>query len=322
MSSINMSAEEAAEYAAILCLDVPAGITFGIDYMNWTTGERFQGVKLVPPGVHFVFTSQGDSRDAMAPRLGFFVNLARGEVCVRQWDSKADALLPLPDQDQAQRLAHAVRRFEFDARLGAYPRDSYSRWVALSQYITPTVLTRLEPVQKFVFSAARSESVISQAHRETDPSSAPSLSDFLFKVLGSGNMFFSDFSLTPDASLTAGCTSAEITAMNLDKTPILLRLLQSIATAEGEKFDDTSLIGELQLTFVAFMLGQSLTAFEAWKKLISLLTSCAAAISSHPELFTSFIRAFAAQLFNTPADFFDDDLSAQSFIQRALKVKF
>lgn len=42
--------------ASILCLDVPPGISFGIDYMSFTVGERFRGVKMIPPGVHFVYT--------------------------------------------------------------------------------------------------------------------------------------------------------------------------------------------------------------------------------------------------------------------------
>ena len=40
----------------MLCLDVPPGISFGIDYMTWTVGDRFRGVKMVPPGVHFIYT--------------------------------------------------------------------------------------------------------------------------------------------------------------------------------------------------------------------------------------------------------------------------
>lgn len=39
----------------ILCLDVPPGTTFGLDCMSWTTGDRFKGVKMIPPGVHYVW---------------------------------------------------------------------------------------------------------------------------------------------------------------------------------------------------------------------------------------------------------------------------
>lgn len=36
-------------------LDFPPGSEFGIDYNSWTTGEKFKGVKMIPPGVHFIY---------------------------------------------------------------------------------------------------------------------------------------------------------------------------------------------------------------------------------------------------------------------------
>lgn len=43
--------------SCLLCLDVPVGTEFGIDYMTWSVGDKFKGVKLIPPGIHFVHTS-------------------------------------------------------------------------------------------------------------------------------------------------------------------------------------------------------------------------------------------------------------------------
>ena len=41
--------------ATLLILDVPEGTEFGIDYNSWTVGPKFKGVKMIPPGFHFVF---------------------------------------------------------------------------------------------------------------------------------------------------------------------------------------------------------------------------------------------------------------------------
>jgi A1 cistron-splicing factor AAR2 len=41
--------------ATILCLNVPCGIEFGIDNHSWIVGDKFKGVKLIPPGTHFIF---------------------------------------------------------------------------------------------------------------------------------------------------------------------------------------------------------------------------------------------------------------------------
>ena len=37
--------------------DFPVGSEFGIDYKSWNTGEQFMGLKMIPPGVHFVYVS-------------------------------------------------------------------------------------------------------------------------------------------------------------------------------------------------------------------------------------------------------------------------
>ena len=41
--------------ATLVLLDVPAGTEVGIDCMSWAVGEQFLGVKMIPPGVHFVY---------------------------------------------------------------------------------------------------------------------------------------------------------------------------------------------------------------------------------------------------------------------------
>jgi len=41
--------------AILLFLDPPENLEFGIDFNAWSTGPLFKGVKLIPPGLHFVF---------------------------------------------------------------------------------------------------------------------------------------------------------------------------------------------------------------------------------------------------------------------------
>lgn len=44
-----------AEGAALVLLDVPERTEVGIDYNCWNVGPRFKGIKMIPPGFHFVF---------------------------------------------------------------------------------------------------------------------------------------------------------------------------------------------------------------------------------------------------------------------------
>ena len=44
----------AAQGATLLLLDVPAGTTIGIDFTSYTAGDKFAGLKMIPPGLHFL----------------------------------------------------------------------------------------------------------------------------------------------------------------------------------------------------------------------------------------------------------------------------
>lgn len=41
--------------AMLLFLDVPPGTEIGIDMHSWQTGEKFKGIKMIPPGLHFIY---------------------------------------------------------------------------------------------------------------------------------------------------------------------------------------------------------------------------------------------------------------------------
>jgi len=40
--------------ATLVFLDVPVGTNIGIDIKSWTIGNNFKGIKMIPPGIHFI----------------------------------------------------------------------------------------------------------------------------------------------------------------------------------------------------------------------------------------------------------------------------
>ena len=54
--------------------DMPRGTEVGIDMRAWNTGDRFLGIKLIPPGLHFVYYSAVNMEDrSTAPRFVFLL---------------------------------------------------------------------------------------------------------------------------------------------------------------------------------------------------------------------------------------------------------
>jgi A1 cistron-splicing factor AAR2 len=43
------------EGATLVFLGVPQGTEFGIDMKSWNTGDKFRGVKMIPPGFHYIY---------------------------------------------------------------------------------------------------------------------------------------------------------------------------------------------------------------------------------------------------------------------------
>eukprot|EP00033_Pygsuia_biforma_P004863 GCRY01005332.1.p1 GENE.GCRY01005332.1~~GCRY01005332.1.p1 ORF type:complete len:282 (+),score=24.94 GCRY01005332.1:74-847(+) len=129
-----------------LCLNVPQGIEFGIDTRLWETGPRFKGVKMIPPGIHFIHYRVLDQVGNMSPKSGFFQDFSQGQVVVRKWDSSVEDFLPEShlNQEDYQRFQEGVRRFDFDRELAPYALDYFEEWQHLSSFITRPLFQKIE----------------------------------------------------------------------------------------------------------------------------------------------------------------------------------
>ncbi len=69
-------------------------------------GPRFKGVKMLPPGPHFVScnaTRHGGSGGGgadFAPTVGFFAHVPPRSVVVRRWDPHEELLMPIEDNEE------------------------------------------------------------------------------------------------------------------------------------------------------------------------------------------------------------------------------
>ena len=67
------------EGSLLVLRDVPRGTEIGLDMQAWHTGDRFLGIKLIPPGIHFVYFSAVNTEDrTTAPRYCTNIYLGNG----------------------------------------------------------------------------------------------------------------------------------------------------------------------------------------------------------------------------------------------------
>ncbi|XP_031259439.1 protein AAR2 homolog [Pistacia vera] len=315
----------------LLLLDVPQYTLVGIDTQVFSVGPAFKGIKMIPPGVHFVFYSSS-TRDGkeFSPIIGFFVDAGPSEVIVRKWEQQEERLVKVLE-DEEERYVQAVRSLEFDRQLGPYNLSQYGDWKRLSNYITKSTIERLEPIGGEITVTSESGMV-----KNTPKTSMEKALDEQLRA--------SKFSTTDDNSQKKGCyytsiprviklrgmQGEELTSLNLDKT----QLLESLLIKEYGGSED-SLLGELQFAFISFLMGQSLEAFLQWKSLVSLLFGCTEApFHTRSQLFIKFIKVVYYQLkyglqkdrsgteTGTSALLDDSWLSADSFLHHLCKDFF
>lgn len=88
-----------ANGAILIIAGCPPGTEFGIDLNAYKVDERFRGVKMIPPGVHYVYTASQGMYGDTALRTGFMHFFQPQEVVIRQWDDDKEELRPRTSDD-------------------------------------------------------------------------------------------------------------------------------------------------------------------------------------------------------------------------------
>mmetsp|Transcript_66814 Transcript_66814/g.118298 ORF Transcript_66814/g.118298 Transcript_66814/m.118298 type:complete len:429 (+) Transcript_66814:48-1334(+) len=326
---------------SVLILNCPEGVLFGIDYAAWSVGPQFMGIKLIPPGLHYVYCSASAAEDVGISRTGFFLYMRPQEVAVFRWNAETEELVKPESQDEEARYADGVRSFDFDRNLGPYPLELAANWSELTRHATADVVNKIEPVAKVVRSKrAEYDPAILPETKVQDPTPQTIQLDgmdgdddevmgdvdameepaaeqpqtplpaqdpsSLESNMGSGCLFFS---AVPRSRKKVGTTPLETTQLHMDGSS---KLEAMIAKEYGG--NEFGILGELQLAYIAFLLGQNYDGFEQWRSLLLLLCSCESAAVHHSELFSELCRTFFAQLSQAPSDLFGDDLTRDNFM--------
>ncbi|KAG8373778.1 hypothetical protein BUALT_Bualt11G0060500 [Buddleja alternifolia] len=294
-----MDSETALEFVkrgvTLLLLDVPQYTLIGIDTQMFSSGPNFKGIKMIPPGIHFIYHSSSTREGSeFSPMIGFFIDASPSQVIVRKWDEKEERFVKLAEEEE-ERYSDAVRRLEFDKQLGPYTLSQYGDWKHLSNYITKDTIEHIEPIGGEITIAGESELVGKFSKTTMEKALAEQLKNSKFsKPEEKSEKRSCYYTAIPRVVKHKGMCVEELTSLNLDKT----QLLESILAKEYGGNED-SLLAELQFAFIAFLIGQSLEAFVQWKVLVSLLFSCTEApLHTRTQLFTKFIKVIYHQLKN------------------------
>ncbi|CAI2177495.1 19959_t:CDS:2 [Funneliformis geosporum] len=292
--------------AFLLFLNAPEGLEFGIDYNSWKIGPKFKGLKLIPPGLHFVFYSTSDKSGTSGLRTGFFKFYESKEIVIKDWDNTLEDVKKSEqlDPEQIKRLKTDMR--QFDPFLGPYPLSPPTNWqklIRLTNYITPRLISIILPNDGKVTNISSST---------VDEEELINLGDSRYGE--SDIILFTKFDLKKSWKL--GATGQEVTKYSQDKSWLLDELLT-------KSYDNNykELLGELQLAFVCLLMAQNYAGFVQFKNLVQLICSCQEALEKYADtLFIDFIDVLNYQLEECPQDFFHEILAENNYLIHSLKI--
>ncbi|KAJ9577463.1 hypothetical protein L9F63_005964 [Diploptera punctata] len=304
------------EGATLVFLDVPPGTEFGIDMKSWNTGDNFKGVKMIPPGLHYVYYSAVNKEGDSAPRVGFVHNFKKLEMVVMKWDhASEDISTEVISEEEVSRIK--ANLLNLDRYLGPYPFDVWKRWRKLVTKADDELVTKLVPQSGYIRAALElvskeftsGDGAPAAKQRRYRLSTAEEKEEDLLPQLKPIPGTEIRFTALPERNFPEDATPAEITQHSLDHSYTLDLIVVDV-------------VGEMQFAFVSFLVGHSLEAFEHWKKLVILLCSCDDALSKRREVYDVFLTALEVQILEIPQDFLVDIVASNNFVYHSLRVLF
>ncbi|KAJ3207588.1 dolichol-P-mannose synthesis [Entophlyctis luteolus] len=310
--------------AMLLVTDAPPDLAFGIDLNEWQTGPRFKGLKLIPPGFHFVhYSAPGES----AVRAGFVKFFKPKEIFVVHWDPSTEDVVDEADldRDHVMRLKHSTFPvcsyrggiadetnttdiLEFEPGLGAYPLmphpqqpvATYQKWLRLTTHVNEQLVARLLP---------------SPLKRVSASVSTSRFSDLDTTILQEQRRKFEQ-EHRRSAARRGESLPSESAAMAQDLVPE--EVSASTADATGEiKFS----VIDLKRSFPVNATSEQVTRFSLDKSHLLrtvLEKDCQGDTPVRSLFIHDFIVCLHAQLQECPDDLFVDALSSSNFLREAL----
>lgn len=300
------------EHCAVLIVeDLPVGSEFGIDMTAHQVGEKFKGVKLIPPGVHFVYASAVDRNTYQCgPRLGFFHNFKTKEILIKKWSPSDEDFDDSyrPSEEQYKRFQTNLK--ELDRYLGAYRFSNYKAYLDLSSKITPTVIAQLMPSCNrirsvpYLVSDGKAEHTGPLDRTPTEHNIVPHLKPKQTTVIN-----FTKCEHKPiDPKLVTQC--------NIDTTVVIEKVFGLAESGQHQ------LLAEFQFAFITFLLCHVYECFEHWKKLLKLICIADDALTRMPLFFSEFIQILSHQIDYIHEELFEDIVDSNNLVRCLLDTFF
>ncbi|XP_037953341.1 protein AAR2 homolog isoform X1 [Teleopsis dalmanni] len=282
--------------AFLIIAGVPVGTEFGVDLCSYTIGENFRGIKLIPPGPHYVWcSSQGQFGDA-APRVGFIHYFKSKEILVREWNRQEEELQERQIEDPNTEKAHIRENIKsLDRFLAPYDYRFLNKWKSLTNLVNEGTLSRCTPASGIIRTNV-SLSSCPDAERPRGP--IKSIKMLNVKTILNEN------DLLPNLKPLSGsmpifihlpnrvpqnATPEEVTRHSIDCIAAIDDLFNSISSFH-------ILLEEIQLCFVFYLIGHSIESLDHWRRVIHLFSYSETATTKYKLFYKQYSELLALEI--------------------------
>jgi A1 cistron-splicing factor AAR2 len=278
---------------AILLLNLPPSALGGMDLLSFTTTPKFQGIKNIPPGLHFVFVG---STSTLSVRHGIWIKVnapsfsGPPDFFIRKWDTSSEELVAENDVttllQQRANLGRIWRDNLTPYRQSASQDDvateESNRWVQMTDCITEALLSRVLDTD------AKTWTLTSSSSAKQDFDDIPGLSS---SDLTGNERELCVLPVDLKQTWRLGATGRERTEAAQDRSWALTDLSTRFCNN-----DMLQIIGELQFCFVMVLTLNNYSCLEQWRRILDLIFTCISAVSTHPSFFVRALATLKLQL--------------------------
>lgn len=314
--------------AFLIVEDLPIGSEIGIDMMVHRVGEKFKGIKLIPPGLRFIYASSIDRYKCQSgPRCGFFHDFKIKELFIIKWSQIDEDFDDSFEPSEEHRERYLSNLEDLDRYLGTYSFTTYRTYLSLTSELTSDLVRQMMPE----FNRIRSVPYLVRGPDKSEPNESfsqkktsrrlinhPDYSEeSLLPELNPDHRSIMNLTKIPSNHIESGhrISGSTITEYNLDTT---MKLEQTFEGAPGRQ----SLLAELQFSFITFLLCHKYECFEHWKKLLQLICLADSGLEKFPTFFVNFVRILKCQLDQVPEDLFENIEDSKNLVRTLLDAFF
>ncbi|KAL8691488.1 MAG: hypothetical protein Q9218_003297 [Villophora microphyllina] len=325
-----MSDHPAPPTPTLLLLNLPPSILCGINLLSFTTSSTFLGIKNLPVGYHFVFTSPSQS---LSLRDGFWFHTPSTPcpTIYRKWDPDLERLVSCSEDEGwtavtergGAQVVYEKFLTPYRQSAGQEERASDTRegvWNYLTKHIISELLDNFTRVSSPGaaspgHNAGRSPVGLACGNGSSDPATTgnqgvrwtissassglqdrdeiPGLSTLEARSVIGEEQELGMLGIDLKKTWREGAVGRERTEQARDRSWLLCSIGSQVSDSSSR---EETILGQMELCFLMILTIANYSCLEEWKRILAMVLTCEKAVGEKSGFFAEFLRLLKRQL--------------------------